>query len=184
MKKLEEIEKEYESFIISEDLVENLDEFHTYIDFRMDDLKEELTVLKKEKSRNKRYKLIGGLIDSLTCSVIQSNPEFFDDDNEILDMGMKVVLSYKDFYNEILSMATPDNYRELARLAVFSVNYYNEHIDYIEYLRDVLDHEFNGINYFNPKYENNIPVFNQFMRKELDKNKKKTDKPMEKTKKI
>lgn len=184
MKKITEIEKEYEEFDLEEGFLADMGEFQTYLEVRQDDLDDELKVLKKEKRINGKYKAIGELIDILTCSFIQSNPEFFDEDNEIIDLGIKTVIDFKGYYSEMLDIATEQNFRELARLAVFSTHYYNEHVEYIEYLREVLDRNFNGINYCNPNYENNIAPFAQFMREQLDKNTDKKGNPMEKIKQM
>lgn len=184
MKKITEIEKEFEEFEIEEGFLADMGEFQTYLEVRQDDLDEEVKVLKGEKRINKKYKTIGDLIDLITCSFIQSNPEFFDEDNEIIDLGLKTVAAFKGYYSEMINIATEQNFRELARLAVFSTHYYNEHVEYIEYLREVLDRNFNGINYSNPNYENNIAPFAQFMREQLDKNTDKKGNPMEKIKQM
>lgn len=182
MKKIEEIEKEYEEFELEDDFLPNMEEFHTYLDVRQDDLDDELKSLKREKRTNNKYKTISNLIDLLTSSFIKSNPDFFDEDNEIVDLGIKTIVSFKGYYSEMIDRATEQNFRELARLAIFSTSYYNKHVEYIEYLRDALESNYRGISYYNPKYENNIEVFNQFMRKQLNKNAYKKTKPIEKVK--
>ena len=57
-------------------------------------------------------------------------------------------------------------------------------MEYIEYLRDVLEHKHNGVSYSNPNYENNISPFAKFMREQLDKNTDKKGNPIEKVKQI
>lgn len=184
MKQITEIEQEYEEFEIEDTFLAEMGEFQTYLDVRQDDLDDELKVLKKEKRTNRKYKALGELIDLLTCSFVQSNPEFFNEDNEIIDLGIKTVIAFKGYYSEMINIATEQNYRELARLAMFSTRYYNEHLEYIEYLRDKLERSFNGVSYYNPNYENNISPFAIFMRGQLDKNTDKKGNPMEKRKQM
>ena len=184
MKQIKEIEKEYEEFDLEEGFLAEMGEFQIYLDVRQDDLDEKLEVLKKEKRTNKKNQMLEKLIDLLKLPFIESNPNFYDEDNEIIDSEIKIVIAFKDYYYEMINIATEQNFEELARLAVFSTYYYNEHIEYIEYLRDVLEHKYNGVSYSNSNYENNISPFAKFMRIQLDKNTDKKGNPIEKVKQI
>ena len=184
MKQIKEIEKEYDEFDLEEGFLAEMGEFQIYLDVRQDDLDEKLEVLKKEKRTNKKNQMLEKLIDLLKLPFIESNPDFYDEDNEIIDSEIKTVIAFKDYYSEMINIATEQNFEELARLAVFSTYYYNEHIEYIEYLRDVLEHNYNGVSYSDSNYENNISPFAKFMREQLDKNTDKKGNPIEKVKQI
>ncbi len=185
MKKIEEIEEEYESYTTDKPYVSNLMEFFAYIEIGLDQLVEEQDAAVKERKSLKRDMFMLKLIDFITMTPIEEDTDinFLVADikavNEIIELS-----NYQaGYFAEIAERVTEENFKELLRLVDFSSMYYSKNLDYLDYLRDVYEFQRKGINMFKSGIEDNRKSFDEFMQKKLKEFAKVQVKPVEKVKK-
>ena len=143
MKKIEDIEKEYKEFQIKTDYIRDYKDF---IAFMCLGLEETYEAEKDFKGLDLNY---------------------FKYDNNILIELMDMTLKYRKYFEDIIMVSTEKNYQQLLKIMDFLSKYYGEHIDYFEYKRDKLEKYLQGIDMFNPKYEDNREVLYEFVDKKL-----------------
>lgn len=172
MKTKEQLIKEYKDYQMKSDFVTSLEEFENFIDIGIDDVEEELAVIKKEKRENKRWQIDAKIRNFLFFIFEEEEVEFYDEDNKILEESRSLVNQYKDYFEKIKQLATEENFEKLVKLVDFSADYYNEHIDYLENKRDCLEYYYKGLNFVNNRYEDNRRVVDEFIQDKIDTIKK------------
>ena len=185
MKKLEDIEKEYEGYTTDKPYITNLMEFFCYIEIGLDSLVEDQDVAVKERRSLKGDRFMLKLMDTLTFASPEedSDVHFLDADIAAVDKVIQLSNNQATYFARIAECASEANFRELLRLMDFACEYYNQNIDYIDYLRDVYEFQRKGINMFNCSKEDYMGLFDQFMQKKLAEFEKAKEKPVEKVKK-
>ena len=141
MKKLEDIEKEYESFTTDKPYITNLMEFFAYIEIGLDSLVADQDIAVKERRSLKVDRLMLKVMDTLTFASLEEDSDIHFLDADIEAINQMIVLSNNQatYFARIAELATEDNFKELLRLVDFTCAYYNNNIDYIDYLRDVYE---------------------------------------------
>ena len=185
MKKLEDIEKEYEGYTTDKPYITNLMEFFCYIEIGLDSLVADQDVAVKERRSLKGDRFMLKLMDTLTFASPEEDSEvhFLNADIEAVDKVIQLSNNQATYFARIAECATESNFKELLRLMDFACEYYNQNIDYIDYLRDVYEFQRKGINMFNGSKVDYMELFDQFMQKKLAEFEKAKEKPVEKVKK-
>lgn len=185
MKKIEEIEKEYESFKTDRPYITNLMEFFAYIEIGLDSLVEDQDVAVKERRHLKRDMFMLKLMDFVSMTPIEEDTDinFLVADIEAINKMINLSNNQATYFARIAEAATEENFKELLRLVDFACVYYNSNIDYIDYLRDVYEFQRKGINMYHGGKEDSTEIFDQFMQKKLQEFEKVKVKPVEKVKK-
>ena len=186
MKKLEEIEKEYESFKTDKPYITNVIEFLVYIEIGLDKLVEEQKSASNEIRNMKLDKIMLNIMEFMTFASPDEDSDiaFLKADIEAVEKEINLSNKQAFYFARIAESATNDNFKELLRLVDFSCEYYNKNIEYIDYLRDVYEFQRKGINMYHGGKEDLIEVFDEFMQKQLAKYEKVQEKPVEKKKRI
>ena len=182
MKKLEDIEKEYESFTTDRPYINSVIELLVYIEIGLDKLVEDQESATKEIRYMKRDMFMLKLMDFVTMSPIEEDIDisFLEADIEAVNKEVNLSNNQAFYFARIAEAANPDNFKELLRLVDFSCEYYNKSVDYIDYLRDVYEFQRKGINMYHGGKEDNSEVFDKFMQKKLAEFEKGKEKPVEK----
>lgn len=185
MKKLEDIEKEYEGYTTDKPYITNLMEFFCYIEIGLDSLVADQDVAVKERRSLKGDRFMLKLMDTLTFASPEedSDVHFLDADIEAVDKVIQLSNNQATYFARIAECATEANFKELLRLMDFACEYYNQNIDYIDYLRDVYEFQRKGINMYNGSKVDYMELFDQFMQNKLAEFEKAKEKPVEKVKK-
>ena len=166
MKKIEEIEEEYNKYTSPTDFINTPEDLFMYITIGLEDNEENRKTLVKDYKNNHKFKLI----DQARCLLFFGNRQelnFYDEDNKLIEDSISITDRQKDYFERISSIITKENYLELLKLVDFSTTYYNDNIDYLEMKRDSLEYAYKGICYSNSRYEDNREVFDEFMNKKI-----------------
>lgn len=167
MKTVEEIEREYEKFHLVSTYVTSLDAFLILIDTNIDNIEEEIRVIQRDIRSNTYSQKFVKFRNRFPFLFEMEEIGIYNEDNKILKEEFEFFLGYKEKYKKLASIVTNETFRELTRLADFSWEYYNQHMDYFTVERDSLEYSYQGFTYCNSQYQNNIPVFNKFFDKKL-----------------
>lgn len=183
MKKVEEIEKEYQNFKTNKPFIKNLMEFICYIEIGLDNLVEDQDELAKERRNIKLDMFMLKLTDFITLKPIEEDRDvsFLAEDINILNRIINLGNKQAEYFAKIAELATESNFGELLRLLDFSCEYYNKNIDYLDYLRDKNEFRIKGIVY-QGTYNDFIQSFDTFMQKKLQEFEKQPEKAVEKRK--
>ena len=165
MKKIEDIEKEYKEFQIKTDYIRDYKDFIAFMCLGLEETYEAEKDFKKELKNNKRDEVKGKIRNIIFTTGLDLN--YFKYDNNILIELMDMTIKYRKYFEEIIIISTEKNYQQLLKIMDFLRKYYGEHIDYFEYKRDKLEKYLQGIDMFNPKYEDNREVLYEFVDKKL-----------------
>ena len=155
MKSREQIDEEYKNFESKSDFVVNLEEFKLYLQLLIEDREEKLEDLNDELEENRLFKLEAEIRNFFFFIFEEEEVSFYDEDNEILEKYISFEKVFKDYFESILFIARDYNYERLLKFCDFLIKHYEEHIEYIDYLRERLEKYYQGIVFYNPKYENN-----------------------------
>ncbi len=167
MKTKEQIKEEYDKYELQEEVVNNKASLDAVLEITKDDLFENIRVTTKEKRANKIEKLKSRILNLFSFfTETENQTEIYDEDNEILDNFLEFCSQQNMFLTTMEEMSSDTNYRELARLYEFSLNYFNEILDYYDQLRDKIEYNYQGITFYGEK-ENNKEAYCEFMEEEL-----------------
>ena len=185
MKKLEEIEKEYENFTTDKPFITNLGELLVYIEIGLDNLIEDQEAEEKEIRHLKRDMMMLKLMDFIMLNPIEEDDDvnFLIKDIEAISKAVELANTQATYFARIAESATAKNFKEMLKLVDFATKYYSENMEYIDYLRDFYEFRRKGINMFISGKEDHTEVFDEFMQKELAKYEIEKTKPVEKIKK-
>lgn len=167
MKTKEQIKEEFDKYELQEEVVKNKASLDAVLEITKDDLFENVRVTTKEKRANKIEKLKSRILNLFSFFTETENQiEIYDEDNEILDNFLEFCSQQNMFLTTMEEMSSDTNYQELARLYEFSLNYFNEILDYYDQLRDKLEYNYQGITFSGEK-EDNKEAYCEFMEEEL-----------------
>ena len=166
MKTIENLENEYEKFVIKSDFVKTYKDFIAFMYLSLEetysieqDYKREMKTIKKDEFRAK----LGNKL------LFQNNDlSFYKYDREIILELTDMIFKYREFYERVLSVSNEDNYLKLVKLVDFINKYYDEHIYLYEFRRDRLEMYLKGIDMSNSKYEDNREVLYEFADKKIN----------------
>lgn len=167
MKTKEQIKEEFDKYELQEEVVKNKASLDAVLEITKDDLFENVRVTTKEKRANKIEKLksrISNLFSFFTET--ENQIEIYDEDNKILDNFLEFCIQQNIFLTTMEEISSDTNYQELARLYEFSLNYFNEILDYYDQLRDKLEYNYQGITFYGGK-DDNKEAYCEFMEEEL-----------------
>ena len=167
MKTVKDIEKEYEGFQIKSNFIKSCEDLVAFLLVGIDDTYEIEKFNKKEILYNKFAQLETRIKNFIFLIFDMEEIDLFDEDNELLEESNKLVENYRETCERVIDVANDENYLELIKLIDFCTEYYNKHIDYFEFERDVLEMSLKGISMYNPKYEDNRKVVEEFVDKKL-----------------
>ena len=176
MKSREQIENEYENFQIKSNDVTSLEEFKLFLQMGIDDSDERIKDSINEKRINKLYEIEAKIknLFSLNGEIIDT--QIFVDDSELLDKYISFQKVYKEYFESILFITRDYNYKELLKFCDFLIEHYYEHIEYIEYLRQQNEFNYEGISFYNSNYSNNRDVMISFYFDKMSKFEEEFDK--------
>ena len=185
MKKIEEIEKEYESFKTDKPFITNLGELLVYIEIGLDNLIEDQESEKREIRHLKRDMMMLKLMDFIMMNPIEEDDDvnFLIKDIEAINKAIELGNNQATYFARIAESSTEENFKEMLRLVDFASDYYSKNMDYVDYLRDFYEFQRKGINMFISGKEDYTEVFDEFMQKKLGELEKVSEKPVEKIKK-
>lgn len=112
--------------------------------------------------------------DASISSVLDKDEELINELLEHIDLNL-------EYLEQIRSLITKDNFKELMRLVDFLVDYYISNLNYIQSRRTSLEHSLSGITYFDGARTDSRDEVNEFYNKTIVKYQ---GKPIEKQKKI
>ena len=102
MKSIETLEKEYEDFTIKSDFIEDAKGLTEYLEVGMNDQKEEIRVIGKEKKMNKNQQRNIHIL-RLFAPLIEFLPDsFFEEDDKLLDEYAAFFQRYIDYFQQII----------------------------------------------------------------------------------
>lgn len=168
MKKIEEIQEEYQEYKTQSTFVDTLEDFIAFLDIGIDESDVGISDFATEIHENKKWQVTAYFRNMLPFIFEQEDISFYDYDNELLLQGVALAGNQRNYFETMKNIATEENYKELLRLADFSTDYYNNHISYIETQRDVLEMNFKGYNMCNSKYKDNRDIFHEFFMKKIN----------------
>ena len=154
MKTREQVEEDYSKFESKNTYINNLDEFNIYLDILMDDRDEKIDDIEKEIKENHLYEFEARIRNALNIIFEEEEVEFYDEDNNILDMYISLEKVYKKYLEDVKFIARNYNYKRLLKFIDFMLEHYSERIEYIDYLRDQLEYKYKGAYFSNPKFDN------------------------------
>ena len=159
MKTVNNIKEEYKEYKIKTDYIKTLEDFITFLDIGIDDSDEDIRRYATEIHQNKKECVIAFIKTFFPMFFEDEDTDFYDYDNELLEQKVSLAYTQKGYYQAIKEITTEKNYKELLLLTDFSIDYYVEHMDYIETLRDIVEMRFQG---YNSKYQDNRKSFHAF----------------------
>ncbi len=162
MKTRKQVDEEYSNFISDNKDVTNLNDFLQELQTAIADCDEQIVSLEKDIRKNNLLKLEANIRNFFFFIFEQEEVEFYDEDNELLERFISLYKLFKSIFESILYIARDYNYERLSRFCDFLCIFYNEHLEYIDYLRDKLEYTYNSAYYNNPEYEDNSRVMIQF----------------------
>ena len=167
MKTKEQIKEEYDKYELQEEVIKNKVSLDAILEIAKNDLFENVRVTTKEKRANKIEKLKSRILNLFSFFTETENQiEIYDEDNEILDNFLEFCSQQNIFLTTMEEISSDTNYQELAKLYEFSLNYFNEILDYYDQLRDTLEYNYQGITFYGKK-EDNKEAYSEFMEEEL-----------------
>ena len=168
MKTLQDIRDEYEGYKIQSTFVNTLEDFIAFLDIGIDESDVGVKDFTTEIHENKKWQVAAFFRNLFPFIFEEEDISFYDYDNEMLLEGVGLASMQKGYLEAMKRIATEDNFKELLRLADFSTDYYNFHIDYIETGRDILEMNFKGYNMSNSKYFDCRSEFHQFFMEKIN----------------
>lgn len=186
MKKLEDLEKEFEEFKTDKPFVSNLIELLVYIEIGMEQLEEDQKVARKEYRSILIDKFMLNVMDTVTFTPPEEDSDlaFLNADLQAVEKSLELIDNQTNYLLEIAMRGTEQNVQELLKLVDFLCLQYGKNVDYIDYLRDVYEMQRKGFSMYNPTHEDTTEVLAEFMQKQLAKYEKVDLKPVEKKKKM
>lgn len=166
MKRVEDIEKEYEEYKLKSNYVISAEDFAAFIEIGIDEIDEQTAAILNEIKINCKDER-NAKIRNLFFGLFRIEEEdYYGEDNKILEELLDFISKYKEYYRKLSSIVTKENFQELTRLVDFACEYYNKHIDYFEYKRDILEYSYKGIMYSENRV-NLIKEFDEFFTKKI-----------------
>lgn len=167
MKTIEEIREEYKNHIIKATYVDKLEEFIAYVDDGITKSDIGICGYATLLHQNKKWQVTGFIRNLFPMFFGQEDIDFYDEDNKLLEEGVQLAYTQKGYFQAMKEIATEKNYLKLLCLAELSVEYYNDHIEYIEIERNILDYKYKGYTMSNSRYKDNRKVFHEFFMSEI-----------------
>ena len=162
MKTIKDIKEEYKEYKIKTDYVNTLEDFIAFLDVGIDDVDENISEYSTEIHGNKKDYVLACIKSFFPMFFEDEETDCFEYDIELLEQEVSLAYTQKDYYKAMKNIATEKNYKELLRLLDFAIDYYVNHINYIETLRDIVALRFQGYTMYNSKYQDNRKSFHQF----------------------
>jgi hypothetical protein len=167
MKKLSDIEEEYQSFESKITTVHNLDEFNAYINYIFSEIEENIYALQKDYIDNKRSKFFASIRNMFPMFFEEEEVLFYDRDNSYLDEILLTNLIYQNFFETLVLYSSENNVSSMIKLVDFLVLYYGRNIEYIEGKRDSLEYELKGYGCINYRDEDSFLAVLEFFEKKI-----------------
>lgn len=174
MKNIEEIREEYKIYEPKPEykiFKSSLKEFKAYIKSSMDDVDEIIRLYTTEININKKEQLLVFLKSLFPFIFEDESTEIYELDNEILMEGLQFACAQRKYLEIMKHIVNEENYCELARLASFAVDYYNEFNDYVDATREVIETRLEGFTMYNSacsKDKDNREVIHDFIIEKLE----------------
>ena len=168
MKRIEDLEREYQDFKVKSDFIKNPDDLKTLLEVATDDLDAELVAFYDELRESCRS-TIGAKIINFVTLLAQDEVEYYEEDMEYLDQQINLTKYFFNLYLNMISVSNEENCQELVKLYDFAAQYYIKQIDYYDYSRDQLESLLRGIQLYNSKYEDNDEVIRKFFDLKMSK---------------
>jgi hypothetical protein len=162
MKTIEEIKEEYKEYKTQSTFVTTLEDFITFLDVGIDESNVGISDFSTEIHENKKWQITAFIRNLFPMFFEEEDIEFYNYDNELLEQGVSLAYTQKEYYQVIKNIANEENYKELLRLTDFAADYYCHHIDYIEAGRDILEMRFKGYTMYNSRFKDNRKSFHEF----------------------
>lgn len=180
MKRLEDLEEEYDSFQTKTNTISSLEDLYKYILKLLKDIEINVRGIKDNIEDNKIDKFFA-IIKNV---ILFSNEEidYYDIDNNILNEELLINLMYDNFFNTIGICSDEDNLDEMIKFIDFLVLYYSRVNDYIDGKRDNIEFSLKGYGFVDCRNEDCFEVVCEFFEKKI--NELSSVKEMEKVKKI
>ncbi len=167
MKKVEELEKEYEGFKQKTKTVTNLEEFLSYIDLDIGEYEYATKAFKKELRENALWRLEAKIRNFFFFIFAEEDVELYDLDDAVVIDCITLTEEMADFFKRLHNIAKEDNYKELIRLVDYADELYDAQRDYYDYERDRIEITAQGIYMINSRYENNRTSLIEFLNKKV-----------------
>lgn len=156
MKKVEELEKEYEVFETKLINITNLEEFFFLLFHNANKMALEVKGCNNDFKRNKRKKRLNKIKQMITKNETVSAylfGKYLEENDAVLKNVISLIYSYADYINKMIDIATEDNIGEIVRLFDFLSKCYNEHIAYYDEKRTNLQNRIKGLQVRENPYE-------------------------------
>ena len=168
MKTIDEIAKEYETFMIKTTLVDNEKTCRILLEVAIEDTTYEQKELIKELRENKWYRLKSQIINFFFFILKSEILDLYDEDTKIIQECISFIEEYITLLERMQEIICEDNYVELTKLVDFATDYYHSQTHYYDSERDRIDYLFQGIDYYNPRVEDNREVIISFLNQKVD----------------
>ena len=174
MKTIDEIAKEYETFTIKTTLVDNIVTCRLLLEVAIEDTVYDRKELMKELRLNKWYHLKTQIIDFFFLILKSDVLDVYGEDEKIIKECISFIEEFISLLERMREIICEDNYVELTKIVDFATDHYHAQTHYYDSKRDRLDFRLSGIDYYDPRYEDNRESILQFIKQkieELSKNK-------------
>ena len=162
MKTIEDIKTEYDSYKSKINTINNLEELEAYVLVLIDDIDNDIRVLKKDERSNKCYIMANHIID-LSLIFDTENLSYYESDNSYISEGYIICGIYKNHYKRLIKHSNEYNFKEMGKLAEFIRVCYKNDLDYLYSQRDNLDYTMKGYGYIDTGVEDNSLVACDFI---------------------
>lgn len=179
---MNKLEEKYYNHEVKEDFKEMIQD-DTDLDMALEELIRYIEKDKRKIARDllknsavRKIKRITQLLsrDDTISRVLDKDEELINELLEHIDLNL-------EYLEQIRSLITKNNYKELMRLVDFLVDYYISNLNYLQSRRTSLEHSLSGITYFDGARTDSRDEVNDFYNKTIVKYQ---GKPIEKQKKM
>lgn len=167
MKKINEIEKEYEIFSHKTEGLKDKDSLFLYLDAEIDNVDEDIKAYNSELNENKRMQLSAKIRNLLFFIFAEENTSFYDEDNNIICQILNLMYTNRKYIERIQELITEENFQELLKLYEFIKTYYDSNYEYLDLCRRQLESKTEGFSFIDYSEEDNREVIDEFFYKKL-----------------
>ena len=167
MKKIKELENEYNQYQIGENAIEDYEEFYAYLNSVINNMSRNWEDAFNQISENNKWQKISKIRNLFPFLFVQEDTTFYDYDNNILIEASDVFVHNLEYFERMNEIASRDNFIELNKLLNFLLDHYEESINYLNVKRDKLNAQYKGTSIVEPEYDYNFELVDKFANKKI-----------------
>lgn len=171
---VEKLEKLYDKYRINEEEVKDYRDAFMYVTDEISDIESVWDIIEMDRRENdfaiksiafnkKIYNMFKRVLDKPKVE----DPTYYNRDNLVLLEGAQLVVNNLEYFGIIRDALDDDNYLELVRLAAFLSDHFENNLEALGHIRDIVAMEKKGevVHEDGPKYYND--VVDEFAKRKL-----------------